>query len=65
MQEDETLGMWYFSEIQRQADGILKVFMEPHFAKQKNLSPIVDVVRYFYATYLSRSPLEAISKLLR
>ena len=63
--QDDSIGTYYFAEVSRQADAILKVFMEGGFAQQPNLRPIVDVVRYFYATYLSRSALEAIAKLLK
>ena len=63
--QDETIGIYYFAEVSRQADAILGVFMEPRFAEQANLNPILDVVRFFYAAYLSRSSLEAIAKLCK
>lgn len=60
----ETLGRNYYMEIERQAREILSVFQSENGAS-RNLIAIKDVVEFFYATYLSRNPLEAISKLTK
>lgn len=61
--DTETTHVFYYAEISRQAEAILRVFMDARFAEKPTLRPIVEVVRFFHTTYLSRSALEAIKKL--
>ena len=62
--EKHQLDINYFGEIERQATEILTVFARASEAS-KNLAPVKDVVQFFYVTYLSRNPIEAISKLVK
>ena len=63
----ETNGIYWFSEIARQADSILNVFknFKVDGNPVKEFNALEEVVEYFNSAYLSRSPLEAIAKLLK
>ena len=61
--DNENMEIYYFAEVSRQAEAVLKTLVEAQ--KSANLQSVIGVVEFFYAAYLSRSSLEAIAKLLK
>jgi len=60
---DEDFKYAYFADISRQAEALIRLFRQQG-AWSQNLEFIADVVEFFYTAYLSRSTVQAISKLV-